>query len=529
VVSQWRAGSGVSSHCNHFFVAVIVAVLGGMVILTAYPAEPPAEAAPQIVCKLELNLEPHEKVDPQLPPEKIPPGYRTQADMIRAALADAKGLPEDVRRELHYLSLHDIPFADRAEFIQVLTYHLNELSRKADLVPPRVVTPDGSLVAFLDTDYGYKTVGKLGQFDRFWHEKATISAKGKKDVDQIIQSTKLPQKELAELSILTNSSAPILNADWFFVNTARQISVFNGQDENVGYTSFLQINSRADLEKLIKFNDKDSIEIGADQAAALDKSGIAIYMRKIEIKKALTGRIYKTLDTNNPTGRGNVKNNLKRGEFLHLAEEEISFLPNGLPVWYLNNANGERQTSAPDFIGHVESILHQGNDGRIHVGPLSCGECHMTGNNAVLRPIDDWVRNNISGPLALGAVKKEDFDELKRQYFSVLDTQLQADRLLFSAKVFEVCGMNPPDLQKAYSKWFYRYALTDYRPAEIAALLGVEQDVLVNALKGYNKEHGFVPLVALSPLLKDKPGSMRIEEVEEAFPLLQGLMQQYKK
>src|SRR5207253_2525217 len=94
----------------------------------------------------------------------------------------------------------------------------------------------------------------------------------------------------------------------------------------------------------------------------------------------------------------NAVRNLRRGDFRHQAEEHYLTLPNGLPVYFLGNAQGERQDSAPDFIGSDTSVLNVSRDGRIHVC-LGCVRCHA-GN--VLQPIDDWARKNYTvGRLAL--------------------------------------------------------------------------------------------------------------------------------
>jgi hypothetical protein len=516
VSSQWRAGSGVSRRCNHIFVAVTVAVLGGMAILTAYPAEPPAEAAPQVVCKLDLsNLEPREPAEKGS--TKIPPGYRTQAEIVQLALADAKGLPEGIRREVHYLSLGHIPFSERAEFIRVLSYHVNDLSRKFELIPPRVCSPDGCLLSVVDTDYSWQSFGKLGQFDKVWHEHITI-IKGKETKTQVIQARWLPPKEIAELALLTNTTTPILNADFFMGNSARQLSVFDGQDHDVGYASFLGLKDRKSFDDLIKFRKQDSIEIGRDQRAALNKSGISIYGRQIELFAALTGTRYGTLDADTNVAQSNPVNNLKSSEYVHKAEEQIAFLPNGLPVWFLNNAGGERQVTAPDFVGSNDAVLHQGRDFRIHVGPLACGECHLPQN--VLRPIDDYVRKNAHGPTALGAISKKDFDDLRRQYATVLESRMDADRLLFAGKILEVCGMKPADLQKAYSARFYKYALGGYGTEEIAAMMGCEESTLMDCLKAFNKRTGFIPLADLSGLYNEPQDKMRVEHVEESYNVL---------
>ncbi|HYE78131.1 MAG TPA: hypothetical protein VEI97_09100, partial [bacterium] len=91
------------------------------------------------------------------------------ADVVAAALADARKLPPELRKEVRYLSLHNLPEADRPGFLRALAFHVNSLSREAELVVPTGVSPDLLRVSFIDHGWKREVWEKLAPVEPYFH------------------------------------------------------------------------------------------------------------------------------------------------------------------------------------------------------------------------------------------------------------------------------------------------------------------------------------------------------------------------
>jgi hypothetical protein len=404
-------------------------------------------------------------------------------------LADCRALPAQLRPLVRYLWIGNLQ--DRETALKVLTFHVNQLSRNPELIPPKVVSANLLRVNLLDYQWDREVWERLAALDPYFHPQVDVEEveqwgirqrdgtyteieqrKTGKKVRQVVAGS----KEIADLYSLTASASPLLRADWWFSQTARQLSLTN-KETGVGYYDWLGIKDRKSFEKLIRLDPKASQEVQKEMRAAVEKSGIATQGRQIVRYQSITGAAYTTFDTDDGSGDGNPIRNLKRGAFKHKAEEHYGTLPNGLFAFLLCDADGAKQSSAPDFIGVDDSPLRTGRDARIHPC-LSCVRCHVEGG---LRPIDDWVRRRAKD------ISSPDYGELltlRRQYFSNLNRQLEKDRQVYREALKDCNGWTPEKNATEFSKMFSRY--TSPVDCETAAVeLGVTVEKLRRTFANY--------------------------------------------
>lgn len=91
------------------------------------------------------------------------------AEAVAAALADAQKLPAETRPHYRYMSLYNIPLAERDAFERALVFHFHCLSREPEIVPLYRVAP--GLVRVYFPDYGWErgTWEKLAPFEVYFH------------------------------------------------------------------------------------------------------------------------------------------------------------------------------------------------------------------------------------------------------------------------------------------------------------------------------------------------------------------------
>lgn len=387
---------------------------------------------------------------------------------VTASLQSVLALPE-ADRCYQRLLYHPGPKTLSEEFDSVARLMANSLSREGELQAPVRVNPNIWRVDLRWYDWEPETWEKFADLDNYFHAKVTKyvytrNSKGKRIRSRRGITVHLAEGPIAKLAAETQSNVPIVRADWWLVQVCRQLSLRNKQT-GVGYYDWLRIKKRADYFALAKVRLQDTRNLRLDRLAAIAKSGVSEQNRQIDYEPTLTGSLWFTLDTNDGQGAGNAVRNLRRGDYIHQAEEHYLPLPNGLPVLFLGNAAGERQDSAPDFIGPDKTSLS--NDGRIHIFK-SCWSCHA-GN--VLQPLDDWARKNYTvGRLALQVpvdfanLKKDKqfelYQTLRRQWLTNINEPLNAQRLAYQHKVIEATGQTAAEMSKRLVRAFHAYADT---------------------------------------------------------------------
>lgn len=440
----------------------------------------------------------------------------TIAEDVKYAVKDANRIGAIAART-RYLTMYNIPEKRRLQTFNVASFAANSLSKEADIVKPRLVTP--TLIAIVIDDYGWDAAlwEKLATVDPYFHaitetsitenyyEGQYLKSREKK-VRQAVLSPILPLAESAELVTLTQSQSPILRADWWL----SQVLIQAGRN-GVGYYDWLGIKDRDTYQAISFFDQKASQKIKREVAAIVSRSGVAQHPRQIFRLQSLTGGYWFTKDTitDNKDDRNALRN--LDDTYKHEAEEHYSVLPNGLFVYLLCDEKGKRQDSAPDGIGSDETA--PGKDKRIHIF-LSCVRCHTEG----LRPIDDWGRKVFQDKVALSSPDYEKSRRLFQLYLSDIADKLDDDRAAQAKIVKRLTGYTTPELSAAVAEVWSSYAERDLTPADAAKDLGVTEEEYLTALRNAAKQNPLFDPV-LSSHLATPAVAIRSDDWEQVYQL----------
>lgn len=499
------------------------------------------------------------------------PPLLSPADAVVAAAADVVRLPVAVRQHTRYFELSDLIPRERAEFLPVLGYQVNSLSREPDLVPLVPVTPDLLLmrVNICDCRWDRATWERLADADQLLHVRLVTEiaevkeyghydragrwvtterrATGKKT--RKVQSALAPwltdtperQQALATLVRETGSQAPVVNGLWWF----HQTTIQEGRDQTrTGYYDFLGLGKKeADWQALAggKLVVDAAKVLKLELGAVVRKSRrVAINNRQIRRVQGLTGGLWLTLDVQESTDKRNALRNLLDLE--PDATEQILPLPNGLPAFWLADGKGNRQNAAPDNI--AGNTAHRDVDTRVHAGPLTCLTCHRT----VLHPIRDYAREVLARPpLKLQSPDPVADKRLRQLYLSDLEGRWKRDVEDYAAatvrasrglsleqlvRLFWVTGtrfdtkelirlaeagtgLTPEELARQYGRWWDYYE-ADRDLDRVSRGVGVPGERVLAALRAQQAAGTLDPVLA--GLLHGEP--LRWEHWEEGLATL---------
>jgi hypothetical protein len=425
-----------------------------------------------------------------------------QAEVI-AAYNDSLKLPPDVARQTRYQTLYNIPAKDRAVFLKVHAIVVNGLSREAELIAPRLVTP--TLVALCCDDYGWEltTYGALHAKEPYFHVKLR---QGKEETTAL--APWLPTKEIAHLAKVTSSIVPIVRADWFLHEVCQAET----------YYSFLGLKKLSDLEALVGLDRKLMEKHRKDLAAIVDESTVAINSRLIYRYSTQMGYYWETHDNALATGKANPTRNLDK-DHTFAAREIYATLPNGLDAVALaDNKDGLINEAPPDVASDRGSPTP---DSRIR--PPLCAACHA----GTLQPINDYARRTFGrgADFALGIPYDRDrAKRLRSLYLGPLQEELAGDKAKYASTLKRFVALTPAEYGKGFSAAFYGYEAS-LSADDYAREFGLTKQILVAQLKAYlvrptvAKEHVVnVTDIGLAPYIAGSP--VRRSHHEEMMPLL---------
>lgn len=502
-----------------------------------------------------------------------PPELVTFAQLAAAALEDAQALDPAEAADTRYLDARNVSPDHLEETLAVLKYHVNQLSREVELVPPRRVRD--WLYAVRASDYGwdlkvYENLAKVNVYHSIPVEVKTpvpetvtetvveevkVSVKKQRQVVRngayvteeyddvevkkvtkqvektvagkvavtadVIPAPWLPAADMGELVKLTGSKAPIVRADLFVNKTAVQ------QDrDGHGYYDFLGLKSRKDAEDLAVLDRKAAVRVYRELGAITVTSGVALSNRQLFRLQALTGPWWESRDVKDNLKQRNAVNNLLE-QYTHDAEEIVFSLPNRLPGFHLNDAKGVQAKVAPDFIAANQQSTN--NDRRIHVG-YSCVVCHTDGG---LRNIRDYARNLFNAQtgvkLASLAADEKQSRRLNSVYLGPLQAAYAEDADRYTKATLDACGLPPAKLSKAFESVWSRYLDEPVTIDRAAAETGYSVEEFRKKLRAYATPNpvpapGVRPRRVVNPVLVSylaaDPLPVRREHFEEHFGLL---------
>jgi hypothetical protein len=436
-------------------------------------------------------------------PMPRPAGPISPAAVVAAALEDARSLPAEVVRYTRYLDARTLQGEDAAASYGVLCYHVNGLSREAELIAPRKVTPWLWAINLQDYRYPSKVFGALREVNSYYSVPVVDAKTGEKDF--------LPNplfRDLPALVALTGSQTPVVRADQFLFLTGAQVG-----RTGYGYYDVLELKSRADAEKLAALDRKVAEAVFREHAAIIPASGVALNNRQLFRYSTVSGAWWESRDADAGTGRANATANLL-ADFKHVAEEIVATLPNGLPLFYVCDDKGKQVDSVPDTVAADHGATN--NDRRIHI-PYSCVGCHTDGG---LIPLRDYARRIYSRDtgvsLAALAVDPATARRLQSVYLGPLQRGYDRDRADYAAAIESISGLKPAELSRHYRRVWSEY-LDRPVTAERAALeLGVSVDQLRARFRAYAATKGVLDPVLLGLVIEDGP-PVRREYFEERF------------
>jgi hypothetical protein len=381
------------------------------------------------------------------------------AAITKAAADDVAALPKDAAYHVRYLDIGWLEPARRPDLIQVLSGHVNGLSRRINLRPPKIVKGTlGGLLRLDIRDYGWDRKVWERLVSPYNHVRTTVDWPGGvwpgDGLNYAPASFRWNRPLIApwqgpdavRLAGLTQSQAPIVNGLWLLWQTAVQ----EGRG-TTGYYDFLQIKTQADFEKLIRFDGKLTTDLLKRRVVIW--SGVTQEPRRVELDLTVLGLYLKTFDNNVAQGDRNPLAMLN-GRFKFDATEQFSPLPNRLPVWWLANGQLKRQDKAPDSIVKGDRTSHK--DGRLHVN-LSCWRCHAESKaDRGILSLDHAAKIDKIVGIVRSDKDYERVDELQAQYLTEVKGLLEQGRMNYATAVKEASGLDPEDYAAGLSEW-YRY------------------------------------------------------------------------
>jgi len=275
----------------------------------------------------------------------------------------------------------------------------------------------------------------------------------------------LPQ-EITQLSVLLNSKAPVLRADWMLVKMLTTVD--GGQYYNFAgiERNPKQGTAQAAFLASVGADEKKSQQLSGDQRAAMFRSEVTGKPRRIDVFRGVAGR--------SGTGLVSVTHDVKDGDvganqnpllsilrFNDRAREVIAEKNNGLHIYALFDAFGRLQDEVPPNIA-ADATIPRPHTQRLEPA-RGCIVCHG--------PDDGWKRFGNDIATLLTARNGNRFDVID----DLAENKLTTDQLLDRLAGLYAAG---DDLNRKMQRGRDDYAIAVWRatggmePAAAAAGIG---------------------------------------------------------
>jgi hypothetical protein len=462
------------------------------------------------------------------------------SDAVKAAREDLVKIPEGLRHNIRYLSLHNWDLKKRAYFRPTLSGHANKLSRLSKIEPLRIGGPRGEILRVDLTQYGWTAdlwekladpyFTEAGYADRYEDEewgrwdystgvKKWIKTETKKKLVKGRTAIRIASwldadPNMRDLFRWTGSYVPVSRADWWFNQTAA------AEDRAAGYYDWLGIKDEASFAKLVGVIEDESRKRRFELRESVGESGVATHrVRAIVRDDALGGGRWKTFDFDNAKDARQALINLGRDveKTNWKATEQYGFLPNNLWAVGAFDRQGKIAKSVPGNVANDHAS--RSNDKRIHNG-VSCFRCHTNGG---LQDIDEWARSNLNAPLALNTTDYKKYVELREQYLRDLTAFVKRDRSQYEEAIKEATGLDSKEDSKRYAELWELYEDAKVDTAHAARDLGLETEEFRERLLDFIKSYTYSPsgefdLVAAALIHKGpKTRAIPIHQYEEVI------------
>jgi len=468
-------------------------------------------------------------------------------------ISDPRRVPVFLRRDARYFDFSDLPEEMLEPAIKVFAGHVNELSRNAIIKIPARVTR--TLVRVYLSDYHWKreVFESLKDVDPYFHTtvyktvnagdkwpgglwppdgkyypasdevmqqkmrvKKTVGAVQLHSQPELIGLASGEMKEedtaIGTLILLTDSAVPILDAVWFFQQTAADLN------RKPGYHDFLKFNNQSEFEALLGFNEKESRKFSDLYREAVARSKVITgkRARRIEIFDKPGGYYWRTKDSQVTRDKNNP---------LRVVNDDLAFdasmafgpLPNGMMGWGLFNSAGVRQDRAPDVVAGTQ---RSGANNTMIFAPVDCIECHTESGVYSIR---SHFRTLFKHPKGLESADHEEYLRLERQYLRPLEDVVHDSRTTSARAIFKCTGFKPEQWSTEYVKLWNWYIGAKVDRKWAARSLGTCPGFMQEAFARIKATTGYIDPVG-AVFLEPESDPIAIDAWEEFFPIGQAYL-----
>lgn len=400
------------------------------------------------------------------------------AAAVAAAMADMKNVPPGDKLYMRYISLYNVPAADRAGWRKTVSFVCNSLSRGPVLIGPTEVSETLLRVDLRNYKIeatAWENLGEIGSGrtpipEPYWHrtveqEKVVTQEEYRDKIidhpggpfygngyngeylkpgryvvkeksERVLSKDKIkypnalggwvPKEDITGLVAACETKQPIYRADWFCYYALLEPR----------YHEFLGLGDKeADFAKLAAADEKNADEEGAQARGAVLFSEVAPNNRILE--RTPTIRLYgrgwyaKSFDFASSVKLEDVLQDVdsalseKAG-----AHEIITSLKNGLQAYFVSDKDGKRLDRAG--IEFARDLRNGFRSPEVEI--RNCVACH--GGKGMLA-VDDEVRGLAKGPIAAAASVYSKKDKRQAERFlekyaaAPLDDLLKGDGTLY--------------------------------------------------------------------------------------------------
>lgn len=458
-------------------------------------------------------------------------------DAVKFAAADAASIADpEIRYACRYLSLHNVPAAERAAYLQTIDFTLNSLSRRrgmAYVVP--VNGANGSVVRIFLDNYGITTdaweslasrgsgpvristkrdqpeeyfASRSGETKKVTKQRQKKDAQGRPlyynpgqpnetpaledytEETKVFAGTWFDPAAMLALQTATKSSYPIVRADWFLGNASLAPA----------YYELLGIKTHADFQDIVRYRERD-YDL-ATKGIVTDSQEVSLHNRAILVTPTSLGRYWETFDYLSSQGDDNLLRDLVKRR--RDAGEAFAEGPNGLQLFLLIDGKDKVLDVADGNI--VSDQTTPWRHKLVFGGLAQCTMCHIDGGKAV----NEEVRSLTQPPfgLQIPTSEKQKAREVADLFFSGnVDDPLAQTKLAYRQKVAQATkGLTPEKNTAAFKKCFLDFWQKPLTLADACAEIGCTpkefMDVL-SKLKAPAPEAGITMLLAGRPVRRE--------------------------